>query len=1062
VVVHQAPHTLYLKDTDGDDKADVRKVLFTGWSTSDTHAGPSNLHYGFDNWLYGMVGYAGFEGRVGGERQSFRTGFYRFLPDGSKMEFLRNTNNNSWGVGFSEEGILFGSTANNNPSVYLPIPNRYYESVRGWSARALGGIAVDSYFHPITEKIRQVDHHGKFTAAAGHALYTARTYPPIYWNKTAFVTDPTGHLAATFELQPSGADFVARYGWNLLASDDEWCAPVMAEVGPDGNVWVIDWYNFIVQHNPTPIGYKTGRGAAYETELRDKKHGRIYRIVPRNASASKPFSLAGATPEKLVATLKNDNLFWRRHAQRLLVERGNKDVVPELLKLAGDTSLDGIGLNVGAIHALWTLHGLAALDGNDAKPTAAAISALKHPSAGVRRNALGVLPRTEEGLRAVLEARLLNDPEPQVKLAALLALAEMPPSPKAGQAVSEFLSVAQHRDDRWLREAATSAAARHDLGFLEAVASAKEPVPEMRRVVALVAQHHALGGSPGSVPRLIGLLHSADPAVAAVIVEALGENWPKGKPVTLDAARGKQLGELFVRVSPSSRGGLLRLASAWGITALDKHAGEVVRSLLATLNDEKQAEEQRMTAARQVVQFQPNNEKVAAALLDAINPRTPPNLTQALLDALGSSRVATVPGTLVEKLGSWTPAAQQGAYRVLLARPESTKVLLAGAEKGAVRLSDLSLDQKQGLLAHPDTKVAELARKLLSRGGDLPNPDRQKVIDELMPLTKQTGNAGLGKAVFTKHCATCHMHSGEGQKIGPDLTGMATHPKAELLVHIMDPSRSVEGNYRMYTVETEDGRVVQGLLSSETKTAIEIIDAQAKPHVVQRNNISTLTPSNRSLMPDGFEKQLTKDDLVNLLEFLTQRGRYLPLPLDKVATVCSVKGMFYSEESPVERLVFRDWSPKVFKGVPFVLTDPRGGRSPNVVMLHSPNGSIPPKMPRSVSLPVNGPAKAIHLLSGVSGWGYQGGGAGSVSLIVRLHYDDGKTEDHPLVNGKHFADYIRRIEVPDSTFAYNLNGRQVRYLTVTPKRDAVIKTLELLKGEDRTAPVVVAVTVETK
>ena len=128
VIVHQAPDTLFLKDTDGDDKADVREVLFTGWGTQDTHAGPSNLRYGLDNWIWGMRRLLRLP-RDGRRRDdiNFRQGFYRFKPDGSKLEFLRNTNNNSWGVGISEEGLVFGSTANGNPSVYLPIPNRYYE-----------------------------------------------------------------------------------------------------------------------------------------------------------------------------------------------------------------------------------------------------------------------------------------------------------------------------------------------------------------------------------------------------------------------------------------------------------------------------------------------------------------------------------------------------------------------------------------------------------------------------------------------------------------------------------------------------------------------------------------------------------------------------------------------------------------------------------------------------------------------------------------------------------------------------------------------------------------------
>src|SRR5207249_2760480 len=157
-----------------------------------------------------------------------------------------------------------------------------------------------------------------------------------YWNRTAFVSDPTGHLTATFVLRKDGAGYRSRNAWNLVASDDEWAAPIMAEVGPDGNVWVIDWYNYIVQHNPTPIGFKTGRGAAYETDLRDKTHGRIYRIVYEAAKPQAAMSLHGATPEKLVATLKHDNLFWRKHAQRLLVERGKLDVLPALFTLARD------------------------------------------------------------------------------------------------------------------------------------------------------------------------------------------------------------------------------------------------------------------------------------------------------------------------------------------------------------------------------------------------------------------------------------------------------------------------------------------------------------------------------------------------------------------------------------------------------------------------------------------------------------------------------------------------------------------------------------------------------
>src|SRR5262249_12123731 len=160
--------------------------------------------------------------------------------------------------------------------------------------------------------------------------------------------------------------------------------------------------------------------------LRDKKHGRIYRLVCTDAKPQPALSLKDASPEKLVETLRNDNLFWRRHAQRLLVERGKPDVVPALVKLAGDPGADGPGLNAGAPQALGRRQGLGAREGSHPEATAAAVADLRHKSAGVRRNAVAVLPRNPESLKEILASGVLEDRDAQVRLAALLALAEMP------------------------------------------------------------------------------------------------------------------------------------------------------------------------------------------------------------------------------------------------------------------------------------------------------------------------------------------------------------------------------------------------------------------------------------------------------------------------------------------------------------------------------------------------------------------------------------------------------------------------------------------------------------
>ena len=214
-------------------------------------------------------------------------------------------------------------------------------------------------------------------------------------------------------------------------------------------------------------------------------------------------------------------------------------------------------------------------------------------------------------------------------------------------------------------------------------------------------------------------------------------------------------------------------------------------------------------------------------------------------------------------------------------------------------------------------------------------------------------------------------------------------------------------------------------------------------------------------MPEGFEKQLPAESIADLLAFLTKRGKYLPLDLRKAATIVSTRGMFYDTAADAERLIFTDWSPKTVANVPFVLVDPQGEQVNNVILLYGPQGKFPPTMPKSVTLACNAPARRIHLLSGVSGWGYGGGEPSrTVSLIVRLHYADGASEDHPLENGVHFADYIRQVDVPGSQFAFKLRDQQIRYLSIEPRRDATIATIELVKGPDATAPVVMAVTVE--
>lgn len=473
IVVSQAPDFLFLKDTNGDDKADIRKTIIHGWGTFDTHAGPSNLKYGPDNRLWGTVGYSGFKGVIGNSKDTvvYGQGLYSFTPDGRQLEWLGYTSNNTWGLGFTEDYDVFLSTANNTHSAAFTIPKRYLDLVPPGNETGIEKIESHYRMHVATKNLRQVDVHNGFTAAAGHNFYTARKYPKDYWNRVAFVNEPTGRMIHKNIIEPDGSTFKeGEDGWNFVTSADDWFGPVQAEVGPDGNVWILDWYNFIIQHNPTPQGFDNGKGNAYINPLRDSTKGRIYVVRPKMNKRSGIQSLDRKDTDGLIRALKSDNMFWRITAQRLLVEAGDPKAINKLLPLVSDRTRDEIGLSPAALHALWTLQGLGAFDGTHPKATEALQSALTHPAAGVRRAAVMLLPANAESGESLLSAGAFEDEDLRVVLAAVLKTCDLPPGDALGKKLFELASrESRAAEDRWIQKALYVASRIQIDGFSKAL-----------------------------------------------------------------------------------------------------------------------------------------------------------------------------------------------------------------------------------------------------------------------------------------------------------------------------------------------------------------------------------------------------------------------------------------------------------------------------------------------------------------------------------------------------------------------------------------------------------------
>lgn len=543
IIVSEARHMLFLKDTNGDGKADVREALLPGWGVADSHAMQSYLTRGFDNWLYGAVGYSSFRGNAGGDEMQFGQGIFRFRADGSALQFLHQYNNNTWGLGLNAHGDVFGSTANGNPSFYGYLPAHILNPTQPTFGRRGGNgfrpgyrldtnnspeastanlrrlpsaksLAPGMRMHPNTPNVRMVDNFGGYTAASGHGFMVSDALPPRLQGK-ALVTEPTAKLIGIMDIQREGAGYTALDGFNFLASTDEWMSPIFAEVGPDGAVWVIDFYSFVIQHNPTPsvqlagIQATTGRGGAYMTEndLRDQTHGRIYRVVWKDGPRTRVASLANAKTSELVEALDSGNQFWSLTSQRLIVDNKLKDAAPGLRKRV----TSGMG-GKGAIHALWSLEGMGLLD----RETHQKALLAKDPA--LRRNAVRALPANEAGQQLFFSSAVIQDPDLLTRQVALTKLAEFPTIPEIQTVVAQLPRVTANMSDPFLNDTLTL------LGRIHKVAAVGEnevkvTAGDVKRgedlffnsPVAACASCHMANGKGGDVgPILDGIAVRAD------------------------------------------------------------------------------------------------------------------------------------------------------------------------------------------------------------------------------------------------------------------------------------------------------------------------------------------------------------------------------------------------------------------------------------------------------------------------------------------------------------------------------------------------------------------------
>lgn len=854
--VTAAPNILYLKDTNGDGIADERRVVLTGFDATKTaQLRVSHPTLGLDGKVYLTSGLNG--GKVTSplhpERPPvvFSARDSRFDPDTFVFE---NTGGRAqFGLTFDPFGRRF-ITTNRHPVLQVMLepwqlarnPHLAFsettQEVSKVEAEAkvwpISRAAVSADFIP---KLMGAPHTGTFTSASGTLVFGGTGLTPAHVGNV-FICEPAQNLVQRQIFRPAGASFrtePADARQEFLATTDVWFRPVFAGSGPDGALYIADMNRREIDH-PRYVPEESRGLLDFES---GKDRGRIYRIVkadaPVGASARlrKPSAGAQETSADLAAQLESPDEWWRARAQRLLLERGDRAVAPAVQKIATAGKLAE-----ARARALWTLRGLGALQ------PAVVTAALRDAHPGVREQAVQLAgelqPQTAELAAAVLA--LAGDENARVRFCTALVAGSIE-GPAAVAALATI--AARDGEDRWTRAAVLSGIGSRMSEFLAAL------------------QPH----------------RTENPKAFAAMMEHLGRVFGAG--ATPEACRdflNRMLtveGELSARLSPV-------LGLVEGFRARGAKAGGGKDPFTALLGADARSAPQvtslfRAAAERAADSGAATGERVAAVsllgytdfdfagatlgrLLDA---RQPPEVQlQAVraLERLGDPRGGALL-TAKENWTRYTPQIREAVVATLTANPRLIDVLFAAIKSGVIAPPEISSTRRTQLLKHADAKVKASAEEIFK---DLEGGDRMEVYRKVRDVLGTNNDAAHGKAVFLRACSACHTHRGTGGKVGPDLTGVRNQPADALLLHILVPNYEVAPSYQTLAVTTKDGRSVTGWLAAETEGSLTLRTAFGTEETVLRNSIATLTASGLSLMPDGLEQTMTKEDVASLIAFL--------------------------------------------------------------------------------------------------------------------------------------------------------------------------------------------------
>ncbi len=1067
VIVAQAPDIYWVRDTNHDDKADEKITLYTGFGTRDTHAVISNMRRGMDGWVYMTLGYSGGTIKSGDGKKDFggfSSGVLRFKPDGSAMEQVSSKGGNTWGVDIAPDGEVFFSQANGNHINHVVMPESAIARGKVGNATSFKTIEDHDRSFPIRDYSKQayvqIDYVGGFTAASGACIYDGGAWPEKY-DGTFFVTEPTVNLVHQDFLKPSGVTYTAsrdpeRLDKEFIASTDLWFRPIHMRVGPDGALYVLDFYNQAVVHNDTR-GPKHGPNNAAVRPDRDHYFGRVWRVQHNSPKKFDMPKLAGANSQELLKALEHPNGWVRMTAQRLLLEK-SLDIVPDVSDFLKTTKSD-----YARILAAWTVSDFNVIccpESEDLSPIVLKnylkIAALL-PGDVTGEQRLNYVQRT-------ILPRLSHGDE-RVRLNALIALA---PFESSEAEAEKIVSIYPALKDPWSQSAAIAIATKAPLGFIGLALRSTNPEGLNTLVGELSNQIVAKNDSEQEAQLLISSMDkpaSADP-LKVVVLESLARSKTSTTPRWSENLE-KVFQVLLASDNPALSAAALPLISRWDKNgAMANTLKSLAQQLTAKLNDESQPEDQRERIITSLVAVRQVDPSIMGAMTAILSSSSSPSLKKKVIETIGATGDAEVGKIFAAAFNKLPLDLQTSVFDQMIKRADWSLALVDAVKNSELNLAALGPNGVHRLRTHPDSKVAAHANEVIDaiRGPEIKQKD--ELIAKLTPLVTQVGNVENGHKQFVQNCAVCHKFNGEGKEVAPDLTGMGAHGPAELIVHVLDPNRVVEPNFLSYTAETKSGDIFDGIIARETKSRIVLRNASGDKDI-PRSEITSIKNTGRSLMPEGFEA-LGGETLRDILAYLcASETKYRIVDLTSAYTADSTRGIYSSIESTAETLAFKKFGLVKVADVPFEIANPqRVVTGKNVIVLRGGSGFAKTLPSHTEVSNLNFKATKLHFLGGIGGWAWPWGGDAHKDLPVAkilVEYADKQVEEFVLKNGVELVDYNGRAEVPGSTMADGLVDRgQVRLFSRALKHGGLIQKISLESFDNVVAPTFVSITAEVQ